>query len=699
MSLEGKIIDNRYEVLLKVGGGGMATVYKAKDNMLVRTVALKVLRQEFNDDKDFVKRFKIEAQSAASLSHQNIVSVFDVGSYENNYYIVMEYIEGPTLKEYIQKKGTLGWPETLKIAGQIASALVHAHKHHIIHRDIKPHNILITEDLTAKVTDFGIAKVSSSSTINTIADTIGSVHYFSPEHARGGYMDEKSDIYSLGVVMYEMLTGRVPFDADSPVTVAMKHIQDEPIPPVDLNSNIPSAINLVVLKAMAKNPIYRYITAGELLKDINNAVKTPDGEFVEIHEEVIKPFIAGSTQKIPLLRQDNIEEKKRKRILIRNSLLNKLDENLELKDLDTKNKNIDSILDKERKKELTERDNETLSERDKAKQSINNQKEIDRNIKKIVLPVAIAIGIIAIITISIFVVPTLFKVFGKSTTIMKSAPNLVGRNFDEVKVELAKEGIELLNTGNQYDNTGKVPEGSILIQNPETGITLKSKRIEVIVSKGIKKVVVPDLTNTDYKVAAYQLDNLELKYELDYVISTEIVENFIIKQDIKANTEVPVGTTIKITISKGNGKIRNTMPKITGMSEKDARTKIQELKLILTNVTYVKDTSQPDDTVILQSIPANTQVEESSVITININRLPKTKNVVVNLSGLGIDDTTKFNLKVTAELDGIESQVYIGQHARSEGSVNVSVIGYITAIIRVYVDDKVVSDKQQTITF
>lgn len=242
MNLEGRVIGNRYEIINRIGNGGMATVYKAKDITLNRFVAVKVLREEFTTDAEFIKRFNIEAQSAASLAHPNIVSIFDVGQEDNIYYIVMELIQGKTLKEIIDEDGVLPWKWSLNIAIQIASALETAHKHNIIHRDIKPHNIIITEDGVAKVTDFGIAKAVSNSTITAFGTTIGSVHYFSPEHARGGYTDAKSDLYSLGVVMYEMLTGRVPFDADTPVSIALKHMQEEPIEPIKLNPSIPYSV-------------------------------------------------------------------------------------------------------------------------------------------------------------------------------------------------------------------------------------------------------------------------------------------------------------------------------------------------------------------------------------------------------------------------------------------------------------------------
>ena len=259
----------------------MATVYKAQDTILKRYVAVKVLREEFTTDEEFIKRFNTEAQSAASLTHPNIVSIYDVGTENNIYYIVMELIQGKTLKEIIDEDGVLPWKWAINVATQIASALEVAHKNNIVHRDIKPHNIIITEDGVAKVTDFGIAKAVSNSTITAFGTTIGSVHYFSPEHARGGFTDAKSDLYSLGVVMYEMLTGRVPFDADTAVSIALKHMQEKPIEPIKLNPSIPYSVNKIIMKAMEKDLNLRYQSATEMLKDLNMALKDPEGDFVK----------------------------------------------------------------------------------------------------------------------------------------------------------------------------------------------------------------------------------------------------------------------------------------------------------------------------------------------------------------------------------------------------------------------------------
>jgi len=289
----GTLIGNRYEIVETIGKGGMAIVYKAKCQILNRYVALKVLRPEYREDKDFISRFKVEAQSAGSLSHPNVVSIYDVVQEDDLDYIVMEYVEGVTLKQYVEAKGTIPWREAVDYAAQICAGLDHAHKKGIVHKDIKPHNVIITREGTLKITDFGIAKVMSSSTITTGNTTMGSVHYFSPEQARGGYTDAKTDIYSLGVVLYEMVTGKLPFDGDTAIAVAMQHIEKEPILPSVLAPDIPKSLENVIRRAMSKEKALRYDSVMQMLVDLK---KVYTGNDVEFHGEtdgdtVITPIV------------------------------------------------------------------------------------------------------------------------------------------------------------------------------------------------------------------------------------------------------------------------------------------------------------------------------------------------------------------------------------------------------------------------
>ena len=280
MVKDGIVLGKRYEVLSKVGAGGMADVYKGRDQMLNRYVAIKVLKKEFREDENFVRKFRSEAQASAGLLHPNVVNVYDVGEDRGLYYMVMELVEGITLKEYIEKKGRLSHKEVISIAIQMCSGIGAAHAAGIIHRDIKPQNIIISKDGKVKVTDFGIAKAVTSNTISTNA--MGSVHYTSPEQARGGFSDQKSDIYSIGITLYEMVTGQVPFDGDSTVSVAIKHLQEEITAPSELVSDIPYSLEQIILKCTQKNAERRYPNTDELIQDLKRSLVDPDGDFVVI---------------------------------------------------------------------------------------------------------------------------------------------------------------------------------------------------------------------------------------------------------------------------------------------------------------------------------------------------------------------------------------------------------------------------------
>jgi len=301
-----KILGGRYEIIERIGGGGMAIVYKARCSLLNRFVAIKVLRPEFTSDKDLVEKFKRESQAAASLSHPNIVNVYDVGEDDEVYYIVMEYIDGDTLKQFIKDNGPLDLYTIIDYATQVAQGLQHAHANHVIHRDIKPHNILITKDNRAKVTDFGIAIAATSSTLTNVGSVIGSVHYFSPEQARGGYTDEKSDLYSLGIVMYEMATGRLPFEAENPLSVALKQTQEEPIPPRDVNKNIPKGLENIILKLMQKEQSKRFPNARSLIEELNRLKN--DSSLPLVYDEEEEDVIDSPTQVLPIVKDEDMKK-------------------------------------------------------------------------------------------------------------------------------------------------------------------------------------------------------------------------------------------------------------------------------------------------------------------------------------------------------------------------------------------------------
>jgi len=312
----GTVLGSRYELLEKVGEGGMAIVYKAKCRLLNRFVAVKILKEEFSNNIDFMNKFKKEASSVASLSSNNIVNIYDVGHEGNINYMVMEYIEGKTLKQIIVEHGSMNYDQVIDYGMQIAKALECAHKNNIIHRDIKPHNILVTEDGTVKVTDFGIAKAASSVTITNTSTVMGSAHYFSPEQAKASFVDRRTDIYSFGIVLYEMVTGRVPYDADSPVSVALKHIQEPVVPPREINSNVPENLNKLILKAIEKEPIKRYQTAKEMFLDLqriqnNSSYTIPTNSMENEYTRVMAPVNVADYEKKEVVNDLNQESNKR----------------------------------------------------------------------------------------------------------------------------------------------------------------------------------------------------------------------------------------------------------------------------------------------------------------------------------------------------------------------------------------------------
>lgn len=538
MDLIGKVIGNRYEIISEAGNGGMATVYKAKDNILNRLVAIKVLKDEFTTDQEFVKRFNTEAQSAARLTHPNIVSVYDVGYEEENnlYYIVMELIKGKTLKEIIVNDGALSWKWAVNIAMQIASALEAAHKENIIHRDIKPHNIIITEEGVAKVTDFGIAKAVSNSTITAFGTTIGSVHYFSPEQAKGGITDAKSDIYSLGVVMYEMLTSKVPFDADTPVSVALKHMQEEPIEPIEINEDIPSAVNSIVMKAMQKDPINRYQSATEMISDLGKALKDPDGDFVIIQNKDGAYTRVMRTVEAPEPKKQEKNNNKKLQfalILVAIFLFVFGITKITLSGGFTSKIEIPNVIGKtveDATKELSKSKIEF-----KTVEAANKDIEIGKIISQEPPAGKAAKGTIVQLIVS----------KGPETT---ELPDFKGKNIEDVRKTAQTMGLIL----NEIQETSdKFAENTVISQDIIAGTMIKAgDKLTLKISKGYEKVRVPTVIGMDEGTAKATLANASLKSNIVYE-SDETKENGkVLSQGIEQNKEVKAGTTVEIKVNK-----------------------------------------------------------------------------------------------------------------------------------------------------
>lgn len=674
MDMIGKILGGRYEIIEKIGEGGMAEVYKAKCHLLNRYVAVKILKPEYAKDETFVKRFRREAQSAAALTHANIVSVYDVGAEGDINYIVMELLESKTLKDYIEEHGAMPSDLVLKISAQIASALETAHKAHIIHRDIKPQNIVLNKNMVAKVTDFGIAKITNvpSATITSFGSTMGSVHYFSPEHAKGGYTDEKSDIYSLGVVMYEMATGKLPFDADSPVSVALKQIQEDPVPPIDVNPNVSPALNQIILKALQKSTALRYQNATEVISDISQALLRPNSLILRPASSVE----AGATQVIPILGNNEVPE----------AVPN-------LRTREPRRANVISTREA-MKEELPIEDSksdEEVSEEPKKKDPKKSKKK-----KIIIISVIVAVVVIGAI-VGILVYNNSKKQAEENKEI--EVPNLVGRVYDEVVEEYSKQGIEIIKDKVEYSS--EQPEGSVVSQTPEKGTKTKDKKIKVVVSKGQKMVEVPDVTGKDIKVATYELeDTLGFKIEREDVVSEKVASGIIISQDAKKGETLPYGSTIKLQVSKGDGKETVVVPNVLGKTESDAKNALEALGLTV-SVKYSEDKTKSNGVVIAQSYPQNQTLKQGTLVEITVNKILLTKTVTLDLlelQGGTASSADTINVKVTASIDGgAYNTVYNQSVDPSTKTVSVEINGYSNATLKVYLNSKQV--KEFTVSF
>ena len=594
MDLKGRLLGNRYEIIEKIGSGGMATVYKARCHVLNRYVAIKILRDEFTTDEEFIKRFEVEAQSAASITHPNIVSVYDVGVDGNLHYIVMELIKGKTLKEIIvEEKGALPWKWSVNIAMQIASALEIAHRNHIIHRDIKPHNIIITEDGVAKVTDFGIAKAVSNSTITAFGTTIGSVHYFSPEHARGGFTDEKSDLYSLGVVMYEMLTGRVPFDADTPVSVALKHMQEEPKPAIEVNPNIPTAVNDIIMKALKKDSNMRYQNATAMLLDLTRALKEPTGDFVDN-----KPYAADfATQRINVLGEDRGPKATQKNAKKENKFI-----------------------------------------------AFIKKHGIISTFVGLVLLFILTLGI----TIGI----------SKATRPKEvQIPDLVGKTVDEAKQILEQNKIIYVESSQEY-NTEYPEGQIISQTPPyvENRKVKENSEIKVVVSLGTETTTVPKLKGLTKSEAEAAAKEANIKLDIVEEISKTVEAGIVIKQETEEGETVNAGDTVKIYLSKGTGIKQVVVTSVLYKDEATAKQTLESIGLVV-EVEYDEDKERGNGVVLKQSISSGSTVDEGSKVTITVNKLVETKSgkLYINVKSLtGFKDKIT---ETTTNEDGEEETV------------------------------------------
>lgn len=610
MLTEGMYIADRYEIIGKIGAGGMSDVYKAKDLTLGRFVAIKVLKPEFSEDLNFVTKFRTEAQSAAGLEHPNIVNIYDVGSEKGMHYIVMEYVEGITLKTYIEKKGQLSFKEAVSIAIQVGRGIEAAHSKGIIHRDIKPQNIIISTEGKVKVTDFGIARAASSNTISS--DVMGSVHYSSPEQARNGFVDGKSDIYSLGIVMYEMVTGRVPFDGDTTVAVAIQHLQEEIVPPSAYAPNLPISMEKIILKCTQKNPDRRYESMTALLTDLRKALVSPNEDFV-----VMVP--ATNQDKTRIIGEDDLKQIKEEA----DSLYLKADQAVHA-----------------RAEEMNRYDEDKDDEEDVDDDELDDEDDGDLNPK---MEKAITImGIVAAVVIVIIIIVIVVNLFGGIKS--KKQSDTETSRTETTQTEAEKKGLKLENKGevssDDYD------EGEIANQDPESGKEVEEgTTIGVVISNGKGSVAVPNVTGDSEDDAVSALEKEGFKPNKTYAYDDSVEEGKVISQTPSAGDKAKTGDTITIVISQGAEAVTVPDVKTTYKSEEQARALLADFNV--TVKTAYSDTL-PEGIVMDQSIDPGKQVEKGSDITITVSMGPSPSQSVT---------ATTYSFKATINLPGDTSNV------------------------------------------
>lgn len=640
MLVPGSYVINRYEIIAKIGSGGMADVYKAKDHVLNRLVAIKVLKQEYSTDATFVKKFRVEAQSAAGLSHPNIVSVYDVGEDDGVYFIVMELVQGITLKNYIDMKGKLDIREALNISVQIASGLSAAHENRIIHRDIKPQNIIMSRDGKVKVTDFGIAKVADSTTVTTTA--AGTVHYISPEQARGGYSDERSDIYSLGITMYEMVTGRVPFEGETNVAVALMHIQSEMVPPRKLEPSIPVSFEKIILKCTQKKPERRYASAKELIADLRKVLTHPDGEYVVIPGAVPE----GRTI---VMKDDDIDSLKT--ASLHRSLSDVTEETLNgmtEEDEEPVQKPVQKSDSRKRpaKKSDPEEDDDFDNDEE-------DDDEVNPALNKVMMVLGIG-GFIILAVIIFFIIGHAAGFFGGSHNKKESdtqsvstesvsetapassnaevviVPDLSNKTETEAKAALNKLR---LGVSVQKGSSDDVPEGQVYDQSPAAGVkTDVHTQVTIYISTGKETFKLDDVTGMDYDQAQSQLENDGLKVSLEFEDSDSVDKNEVIRTSPEAGSQVAEGDTVTIVASKGKETKYVTVPYVIGYDLDTAISMIKDAGLTYDGKSSDYSDSVSEGEVMNQSIGSGQSVEEGTSITLTVSLGSKVSSYTASIS-------------------------------------------------------------------
>lgn len=624
---DGIVLGKRYEVLSKVGAGGMADVYKGKDRMLNRYVAIKVLKKEYKEDENFVRKFRSEAQAAAGLMHPNIVNVYDVGEDRGLYYMVMELVEGITLKEYIEKKGRLSHKEVISIAIQMCTGLGVAHAADIIHRDIKPQNIIISKDGKVKVTDFGIAKATTSNTVSSNA--MGSVHYTSPEQARGGFSDQRSDIYSVGITLFEMVTGQVPFDGDSTVSVAIKHLQEEIMSPSELVPDIPYSLEQIILKCTQKNSERRYRNTDELIQDMKRSLVDPDGDFVAIPPQRNANTVIIRGDELDIIGDAYEDEDEFDEYDSRDFGRNR--EYDDYDDGEYDDRGYDDEYDDHDYDDDYDRDYDDFDDDFDEYDSRHGSGGVNPRMNK-VMKILTAVVIVIILFIVIFTIGKtagLFK-FGPTLKNEKTkddevkVPNVVGKTKAEAEKELNELGLGF--KVDEEKESNKYEAGTVSEQKTEPGKKVKKHTtIHVVVSSALvgDKIKVPDVSGMSEDDARSRLQQEGFKKIAtpQYEYSDSVAEGDVIGTTPAANAEATEDTEIVMRVSKGTEK--KTVPNLLGMMDADAQNAILAEGLVVGSVGYEYNDDVPEGQVYAQSVDGGKKVAPGTAVGISVSNGPK----------------------------------------------------------------------------
>lgn len=701
----GTMLSGRYEIIEMVGSGGMSEVYKAKCHVLNRFVAIKVLKPEFSSDVNFVTKFRIEAQSAAGLSHPNIVNVYDVGEDNGVYYIVMELVEGITLKEYIQKHGRIEPKEAIDFAIQIAQGVQAAHEHHTIHRDIKPQNIILANNGTLKVTDFGIAKAASSSTTTTNA--MGSVHYISPEQARGGFSDERSDIYSLGITLYEMLTGHVPFEGENNVAIALMHIQSEMVSPREYYPDIPTSLEKIIRKCTQKKPERRYLTANALIADLYRVKENPNIDCIVVPKQTVpsSPTIemtkqememiktgrqvdAAATQEVPPARPKTSEIQVNRPVM--------------------KPSQFDDLFpdDDDPEDEVSEND---IGDDYQNDDEPEHDEDLDPRLKKIITVASVAIAVVLAILALVVIgniagwfpgglfggKATTEKTTGSdvlaptdalSTTEQETIPmvNVVGLYKTAAEEQMKKNGFTNYTFKEQTDAT--VEKGYVISQSVDDGTAItKDTAITIVISSGKEMTSVPNVVNYEDSQATTLLEEAGLKVTHGYAYDDNVEKDHVISSDPVAGTEVEEGSTVKIIISNGKEQKKVVVPNLEGMSEADAATKLTELNLVGAPTYEYSDTVK-EGQVISQDPVVNTEVDEQSTVSYVVSKGQEKVTYSVAFSGsltnteFDFDTFGNVNVSISYTIGRESYSVYSGSAGAGDFPLSIDGVQGLTGI-------------------